>query len=91
MGRLAARVIHNSEMLELVHINELKGGTETAAHLLEFDSVHGRWPHAVHSDASNIYIYEQTISFSDHATPAAVPWDSYEIDVVLECSGKFRT
>lgn len=91
MGRLAARVLQDSEILELVHINELKGGAETAAHLLEFDSVHGRWPHAVHSDSSNIYVNGQPISFSDHATPAAVPWDSYEIDMVLECSGKFRT
>lgn len=43
IGRLALRAGWGNPNLEFVHINELKGGVETAAHLLEFDSVHGRW------------------------------------------------
>ena len=43
IGRLALRAAWGWSELEFVHINELKGGAETAAHLLKFDSVHGRW------------------------------------------------
>ena len=45
MGRLALRAGWTTPDLEFVHVNELDGGPETAAHLLTFDSVHGRWPH----------------------------------------------
>ena len=43
MGRLAFRAAWDCTDLAVVHINEIKGGSATAAHLLEFDSVHGRW------------------------------------------------
>jgi glyceraldehyde-3-phosphate dehydrogenase/erythrose-4-phosphate dehydrogenase len=42
MGRLALRAALGNPLIQIVHINELQGGPETAAHLLEFDSVHGR-------------------------------------------------
>ncbi len=51
MGRLALRAAWGWPGLEFVHINELKGDAETAAHLLMFDSVHGRWPHDVRGEA----------------------------------------
>ena len=44
IGRLAVRALAHQPDLELVHINELAGGPATAAHLLEFDTVHGRFP-----------------------------------------------
>ena len=44
MGRLVVHALRHQPGLELVHVNELKGGVETAAHLLEFDTVHGRFP-----------------------------------------------
>lgn len=91
MGRLAMRAAWGSNVLEVVHINEVKGGAKTAAHLLEFDSVHGRWHLPVYSQDNAIVIQEQNISFSDLPTPSAVPWTSHEVDIVLECSGKFRT
>ena len=47
IGRLALRAAWNTPELEFVHINEANGPVESAAHLLEFDSVHGRWPHAI--------------------------------------------
>ena len=51
MGRLLVRALRHQADLELVHINEHKGGVGTAAHLLEFDSVHGRYDGSVHTDA----------------------------------------
>lgn len=44
MGRLLLRAAWDWPDLEFAHINEIKGGPQTAAHLLKFDSVHGRWP-----------------------------------------------
>ena len=79
-----------SNRLEVVHINELKGGIEAAAHLLEFDSVHGRWHEdiAVQSDRA-IRIGPQVVGFSEHAAPGDIAWGDLGCDVVLECTGKF--
>ena len=76
--------------LDVVHVNELKGGAATAAHLLEFDSVHGRWRErfGVEDDRA-ILIGNRRIGFSDAATPDAVPWGDLGCDIVLECTGKF--
>ncbi|NKB58726.1 MAG: ArsJ-associated glyceraldehyde-3-phosphate dehydrogenase [Alphaproteobacteria bacterium] len=77
--------------LEFVHINEAKGGAETAAHLLAFDSVHGRWPVSVAVDGGAIQIGESRVGFSELDTPEAMPWQDYGVDIVLECTGKFKT
>jgi len=89
MGRLALRAGWNHPELEFVHVNEIKGGVKTAAHLLEFDSVHGRWPHEVSSSEQEIIIDDKHISFSEAATPSDYDWSG--ADIVLECTGKFRT
>jgi glyceraldehyde 3-phosphate dehydrogenase len=77
--------------LEVVHINELKGGAKVAAHLLEFDSVHGRWHRQIEALDSAIQVDSHRIGFSGAASPGDVDWGSLGVDVVLECSGKFRT
>ena len=56
MGRLALRATWDWPDFEIVHINEIKGGPETAAHLLEFDSVHGRWEKQIEFDDTSISI-----------------------------------
>jgi len=78
--------------LDIVHVNEVKGGAATAAHLLEFDSVHGRWREefAV-EDETAITIGYRRIGFSAAVAPGDVPWGDLGCDVVLECTGKFRT
>ena len=63
----------------------------TAAHLVEFDTVHGRYPGSVGLDDDVLVIDEQRIAVSGHETPGAVPWRATGVDVVLECSGVFRT
>ena len=77
--------------IEIVHINEQKGDAETGAHLLAFDSVHGTWAVPVAEEAQAICIGEKTVSFSAHDAPGAVPWREYGVDLVLECTGKFKT
>lgn len=91
MGRLALRAGWGRPGLEFVHINEIAGGPETAAHLLTFDSVHGRWPHAVTASPDAIAIDGTPVSFSSARTIGDGPWADHRLDIVLECSGKFRT
>jgi glyceraldehyde 3-phosphate dehydrogenase len=92
IGRLVLRVAWDWPELELVHINEIKGGSAAAAHLLTFDSVHGRWHREAEASAPDqIRIGDRTLSFSDHPTPGEVPWAELGVDLVLECSGQFRT
>ncbi|MBD2392871.1 ArsJ-associated glyceraldehyde-3-phosphate dehydrogenase [Cyanobacterium aponinum FACHB-4101] len=91
IGRLALRAGWENPNLEFVHINELKGGVETAAHLLEFDSVHGRWHKSPTIEHEKICIDGKYISFSSYSTPQEVPWQDLGVDLVIESSGKFRT
>lgn len=90
IGRLVLRAAWPH--LEFVHINEIQGGTAAAAHLLKFDSVHGRWAPDVAAVSDNqIVIDGKPVGFSAYGTPGDVPWDELGVDIVLECSGQFRT
>lgn len=91
MGRLALRAGWERPDLEFVHINEVAGGPETAAHLLTFDSVHGRWPRSVTASHAGLVIDGIPVSFSSAAKVGDAPWAAQQLDIVLECSGKFRT
>ena len=96
IGRLVVRGLQSHPDLQLVHVNELKGDVSTAAHLLEFDTVHGRYDGTVSADGDSMVIDGQTVTYSSHDTPGAVDWvgagvDGGGVDIVLECSGEFRT
>ncbi len=104
IGRLALRAAmgaaHRPEddprrgnRLKVVHLNEIKGGATACAHLLEFDSVQGRWrgPRIAAEGAAAIRIGDLRIGFSEHARPADIPWGDLGVDLVLECTGKFLT
>lgn len=93
MGKLALQAGWNSDELEFVHINEIKGDAACHAHLLQFDSVHGRWGEdkAISSTENQISIDDRNISFSQHSTAEEVNWSDYNIDLLLECTGKFKT
>jgi glyceraldehyde 3-phosphate dehydrogenase len=91
MGRLALRAGWGRAGLQFVQINEIAGGPEAAAHLLTFDSVHGRWQHEVEPTGDGIVVDGVPIAFSAAARPGDVSWQDSGVDLVLECSGKFRT
>ncbi len=91
IGRLALRASFDWPDFEYVHVNEPNGSAEVAAHLLELDSVHGRWDRRPGHGADHLEIDGRRIGYSMHASPAEVPWDAHGVDIVLECSGKFRT
>lgn len=101
MGRLALRSAMGGMVradgdpragnrLEIVHLNEIKGGAEATAHLLEFDSVHGRWRTEIAADGDDaIAVGGHLMGFSSEATPRDVAWGDLGCDIVLECTGKF--
>lgn len=91
IGRLALRAAWGWPELTIAHINELKADAATSAHLATFDSVHGRWPYEVRGEGATLSIDATEIAYSSMAEPGAVPWREHGVDIVLECSGKFRT
>ncbi len=91
IGRLALRAAWAWPELEFAHVNELHGDAPTSAHLLAFDSVHGRWDRAAHGEGSVLSIDGGALSHSSVADPGEVPWAEHGVEVVLECSGRLRT
>ncbi|MFZ5782100.1 MAG: ArsJ-associated glyceraldehyde-3-phosphate dehydrogenase [Pseudomonadota bacterium] len=100
MGRLALRAAlggaprpkddpRHGNRLDVVHVNEIKGGAAATAHLLEFDSIHGRWQTSFDSDEKAITVGGKPVGFSAEASPGDVPWGDLGCDIVLECTGKF--
>jgi glyceraldehyde 3-phosphate dehydrogenase len=78
--------------LEVVHLNELKGGAAATAHLLTFDTVQGRWRESIAAEGEGaIRIGDRRLGFSAHATAGEIPWGDAGVDLVLECTGKFLT
>ena len=91
MGRLAFREIFDRGDLEIVHINELKGNAEAVAHLLEFDSVHGRWDREIQAGENSFTVKGQEVTCSFEGDYTKVDWKATGADIVLECSGAYRT
>ena len=91
IGRRALRALWDHAEVEVVQINEIAGDAATAAHLLNFDSVQGRWQHEALADGDEIVADGRRIGFSSHGAPGDVPWDELGIDVVLESTSKFKT
>jgi glyceraldehyde 3-phosphate dehydrogenase len=91
IGRLAFRAAWDWPEFTIAHINEIGGPAETSAHLLEFDSVHGRWRKEIQAREDTIVIENTPVGYTSLKDPAAVPWREAGVDIVLEATGKFRT
>ncbi len=91
MGRLGFRAGWDNPAYDLVHINEISGDSAAMAHLLEFDSVHGRWDRNISAKENTMLIGEQCVSYSSEVDPAEVDWAGMGVDFVIECTGKFKT
>lgn len=91
MGRLALRAGWDNPAIEFVHINEPNADPETSAHLLAFDSVHGRWEKETGGHREQLLVDGQSIGYSGSSEPGHVLWDDEGVDLALECSGRFRT
>ena len=92
IGRLVLRAIVESGRndIEVVAINDL-GPPETNAHLLRYDSVHGRFPHEVKVEGDTIDAGRGPMKVTAIRNPAELPWKDLGVDVVLECTGVFTS
>ncbi len=91
MGRLFSRVVLENENISLVAINEPYADVKTSAHLLKFDTVHGIFSNEVDSSDHEIIVDDKTITYSQFDNPADIPWTPDDVDIVVECSGKFKS
>jgi len=88
IGRLTFRRLLEKDNVEIVAINDLTDNS-TLAHLLKYDSVHGRFNGTVSSDADSITVNGKAIKSFAERDPKLLPWASLGIDVVLESTGRF--
>ncbi len=90
IGRNVLRAIYEAERndIEVVAINDL-GPVETNAHLLRYDSVHGRFPGTVTVDGDSISLGNGKIKVTAVRDPNTLPWKDLGIDIALECTGIF--
>ena len=88
MGRLTLRAAWGNPDLQFVHINDPAGDAATLAHLLDFDSVHGRWTREAIADGDALLVDGVRIPVSRNKELAATDWSG--CDVVIEASGRFR-
>ena len=91
MGRLALRAAWDWPELEFVHINEIGGNAATAAHLLQFDSIHGTWDAPVRSEEDAVIVDGKRITYSSNVRLEDTTWDDLGIDIAIECTGKFKS
>ena len=89
MGRLSMRAAFDWNDIEIIHINDPAGNAETLAHLMTFDSVHGRWHHEATHDGESIVINDKTIPCTQNKATQDTDWSM--CDVVIEASGKIKT
>ena len=90
IGRLVFRIIEELDDMEVVAINDLST-PEELAYLLKYDTNHGRYNKNITSDENSIYINGRRVEVYKEMEPSNLPWKSLEIDVVLECTGKFTS
>jgi glyceraldehyde 3-phosphate dehydrogenase len=93
IGRNIARALFESGRngeFDIVAINDL-GDAETNAHLLQYDTAHGRFPHDVQVEGGDLIVKGDRIKVFAERDPAKLPWGAHDVDVVLECTGLFTS
>jgi glyceraldehyde 3-phosphate dehydrogenase len=89
MGRLSFRAAWNFPELEFIQINDPAGNAETLAHLVNFDSIHGRWEHDASAEGTNMVINGQSVTCTQNAAIAETDWS--QCDIVIEASGIMKS
>ena len=92
IGRAAFRIIQDEFQgeLEVVKINDLTDN-ETLAHLMKYDTAYGQFGHEVEFDDSSISVDGRRIEVSEEKDPSKLAWGDLDVDIVLECTGVFRS
>jgi glyceraldehyde 3-phosphate dehydrogenase len=89
IGRLTFQALLKNNQVEVVAINDLTNA-KTLAHLLKYDSVHGRFGGTVSADDNSITVDGKQYTIYAEKDPANLPWKSLGVDIVVECTGRFR-
>lgn len=90
IGRLSFRNLLSKDGVEVVAINDLTD-PKTLVHLLKYDSIHGRFPHEVSLDGDTLKVGSHSIKLYAERDPKQLPWGDLGVDLVLECTGIFRS
>ncbi|MHA1668619.1 MAG: type I glyceraldehyde-3-phosphate dehydrogenase [Candidatus Heimdallarchaeaceae archaeon] len=90
IGRGAFRAGFGDENIEFVGINDITDA-KTLAHLLKYDSIHGKFNYKIKAGENSLIVDEQKIPISKIREPENIPWDEWDADIVFECVGIFRT
>jgi len=90
IGRLVFRIANARENFEIVQLNDITDAA-TLAHLLKYDSVHGRYEKSVVAEGDSIVVDGKKVKVSAVKDPAELPWKDLGVDVVVESTGVFRT
>lgn len=90
IGRIAFRIAMNNPNIEIVGINDLLD-INHLAYLLEYDSVHGKFDGKINVKDGNLVVNGQSIRVTAERNPELLKWDSLNTDVVLDCTGIFKT
>ena len=88
IGRITFRNLLKNKHVEVVALNDLTDN-KTLAHLLKYDSVHGKFDGTVEADAENLYVNGKRIRVYEERDPAKLPWKEHKVDVVIESTGRF--
>lgn len=89
MGRLSFRAAWNFPELEFIQINDPAGNAETLAHLVNFDSIHGRWEHDAKAEGNTMVINGQSVTCTQNSGIAETDWS--QCDIVIEASGIMKS
>lgn len=90
IGRRVFRLIQDYENIQVVAINDL-ANTKTLSHLLKYDSIHGIFNSHVSHDEKHIIVNNQSIELLNHKHSKDIDWTPYNVDFVLESTGKFKS
>lgn len=90
IGRTIARLLAEDDQIELVAVNDLHQA-DVLAHLLKYDSTHGRSNLVFNLEGSKLHFGTQSLVFLNERQIDQLPWKSLGVDIVLECTGKFKT
>ena len=90
IGRLVFKAAQYDKEVEVVAINDLTDA-HTLAHLLKYDSVHGRYPEKVAFEGDSLIVGDKKVKVSAERDPAKLPWNDVGVDIVVESTGVFRS
>jgi glyceraldehyde 3-phosphate dehydrogenase len=90
IGRYTTKLLFDKKNIELVAINDL-ANNEAILHLLKYDSIHGKFDREISLEKNYLVSGDQRIRLLDQAKPELLPWEEMDVDLVIECTGRFTS